>query len=82
MEYYAVKDQRFLGEERFIEKLKARVDEEPETARFKKAAMIVFFGTLRERLRWIRRCFREWTGVGRYHGIGAGRLRPDPAAGL
>jgi hypothetical protein len=41
-EYYAVKDQRFLGEERFIEKLKARVDGEPETARSKKAAMIAF----------------------------------------
>jgi hypothetical protein len=39
-EYYAVKDQRFLGEERFIEKLKARVDVEPETVRFKKTAMI------------------------------------------
>jgi hypothetical protein len=41
-EYYAVKDQRFLGEERFIEKLKARVDGEPETVRFKKTAMIAF----------------------------------------
>lgn len=41
-EYYDVKDQRFLGEERFIEKLKARVDEEPETPRSKKTAMIAF----------------------------------------
>ena len=41
-EYYAVKDQRFLGEERFVEKLKARVDVEPETVRFKKTAMIAF----------------------------------------
>ena len=41
-EYYAVKDQRFLGEERFIEKLKAQVDEEPETPRSKKTAMIAF----------------------------------------
>ena len=41
-EYYAVKDQRFLGEERFIEKLKARVDEEPERPRSKKTAMIAF----------------------------------------
>ena len=41
-EYYDVKNQRFLGEERFIEKLKARVDEEPETPRSKKTAMIAF----------------------------------------
>jgi hypothetical protein len=31
-----------LGEQRFIEKLKARVDEEPETPRSKKTAMIAF----------------------------------------
>ncbi len=42
-EYYDVKDQRFLGEERFIEKLKARVvEEEPETPRSKQTAMIAF----------------------------------------
>jgi putative transposase len=41
-EYYDVKDQRFLGEKRFIEKLKARVEEEPETPRSKKPAMIAF----------------------------------------
>jgi putative transposase len=41
--YYDVKDQRFLGEERFIEKLKARVvEEEPETPRSKQTAMIAF----------------------------------------
>jgi hypothetical protein len=41
-EYYAVKDQRFLEKSGLIEKLKARVDEEPETVRSKKAAMIAF----------------------------------------
>jgi hypothetical protein len=41
-EYYDVKHQRFLGEEQFIEKLKARVNEEPETPRSKKTAIIAF----------------------------------------
>ena len=39
-EYYDVKDQRFW--EQFIEKLKARVNEQPETPRSKKTAIIAF----------------------------------------
>src|SRR5918995_4572690 len=40
-EYYDVKDQRFLGEERFVEKLKVQAEEEPETARPSKPVMAV-----------------------------------------
>lgn len=41
-EYYDVVDQRFLGEERFVEKLKVQADEEPETARPKKPVIAAF----------------------------------------
>jgi hypothetical protein len=41
-EYYDVKDQQFLGEDRFVENLKARADEEPEAPRLKKTAIPAF----------------------------------------
>jgi len=41
-EYYDVKDQRFLEEERFVEELKGQADEEPETPRPKKTAVVAF----------------------------------------
>jgi hypothetical protein len=41
-EYYDVIDQRFLGEERFVEKLKVQADEEPETPRRKRPVSAVF----------------------------------------
>ena len=46
-EYYDVKDQRFLGEERFVEKLKVQAEEEPETARPSKPVMAAFRGAAR-----------------------------------
>src|SRR6266498_2563149 len=41
-EYYDVIDQRFLGQERFVEKLKLQADEVPETPRLKKTVMAAF----------------------------------------
>jgi putative transposase len=41
-EYYDVIDQRFLGEERFVEKLKVQADEAPETPLPKKPVMAAF----------------------------------------
>jgi putative transposase len=41
-EYYDVIDQRFLGAERFVEKLKAQAHEEPQAPRPKKPVMAAF----------------------------------------
>jgi hypothetical protein len=47
-EYYDVIDQRFLGEERFVEKLKVRAEEEPERRRPKRPVSAAFRIAARE----------------------------------
>ena len=47
-EYYDVIDQRFLGEEHFVEKLKVRAEEEPETRRPKRPVSAAFRIAARE----------------------------------
>jgi putative transposase len=64
-EYYDVIDQRFLGEERFVEKLKVQADEEPEIPRPKRPVSAVFRSAARA-LTWSRGCFQERTAAGRY----------------